>query len=295
MNATVAVTGATGFIGKRLVAKLKSQGMHVICANRPTYDLLKPQPLQELFADKRPSTVFHLAAAGVTHDRAHDGSVIDENSRMISNLLDACQEQTTIVIAGSMAEYGNSGILREDGPFNPQTAYAIAKLAANQIALSYGSKKHAIRIARLFGVYGPGEPEFRLFPSLIRNLEAGRRIKLSDGMQKRDFVHVDDVCDGLCRLAFTQLKSNPLEVNLGTGIGIRIRDVAIKLCEAVGGDLSHLQFGSRERSPGDADLLVADTERLKRLLGWVPPSRLSGQLSLTAFTGSESRSQNALG
>lgn len=290
MNATVAVTGATGFIGKRLVALLESQGKRVLCINRPTYDLLNPQSIRELFSVEKPSTVFHLAATGVTHDRAHDVSVIDENSRMMSNLLEACYANTTFVIAGSMAEYGASGILREDGPFQPQTAYAIAKLAANQIALSYGSKKHAIRIARLFGVYGPGEPAFRLFPSLLRNIKAGRSMPLSDGMQTRDFVHVDDVCDGLCRLAFSQLPSNPLEVNLGTGVGVRIRDVATHLCEALGGDLSLLQFGDRERSPGDADVLVADTERLERLLDWVPPSRLNGQLSLASFTGTEGRS-----
>jgi UDP-glucose 4-epimerase len=69
-------------------------------------------------------------------------------------------------------------------------------------------------------------------------------------------------------------------VNVGTGQSVRVRDVVESLCRQMGGDLSLLAFGSKARSPGDADRLEADVELLKSVLGWVPPQRLTSTADL---------------
>ncbi|MBM3465719.1 MAG: NAD-dependent epimerase/dehydratase family protein, partial [Armatimonadetes bacterium] len=125
---------------------------------------------------------------------------------------------------------------------------------------------------RLFGVYGPGEADGRLFPHLVRALSEGVPVPLSDGRQVRDFIHVDDVCEGLLRLA--EIDAPRVLVNLGTGSGVRIRDAAAWTADALGADRALLRFGAAPRSPGDENRLVADVTRLRALLSWVPPQRL---------------------
>lgn len=281
----VAVTGALGFVGRRLCACLEERGEHVEAWDLPQIDLLDPAAIRAAVARTRPATVFNLAATGLRHEESHDPAVIDVNVRMMANLVNACDPGTVLVHTGSMSEYGSDGTLAESVPCAPTTAYGIAKLAATHYALAYGAARGLrVRVGRLFGVYGPGEPSYRLFPMLLANLRAGTPVPLSDGRQRRDFIHLDDVCEGLVRLSALDGDAG-LVVNLGTGVATRVRDVAVWIAGAIGADESLLQFNTRPRSPGDADLIVADVSRLRQTLGWVPPQRLRAGLDVAGLLG----------
>ncbi len=283
---TVVITGAGGFVGARLRRGLETTGDRVLAWTRSDVDMLDPQAVHDGIATADPEVVIHLAATGVTHDRAHDPEIVAENLRMTVNLCYACNPGVTLVIAGSMAEYGNAGTLNETHRCDPTTAYGIAKLAATNYALSYGVRKGlSVRVARLFGIYGPGEPKHRLFPALLDNLRRGVAVPLSDGLQRRDFVHVDDVCEGLMRIMDAEVPDGGLLVNLGTGAASRVRDVARWMAASLNADETLLQFGARDRSPGDADLIVADMHRLRQAIGWVPPQRLGPAMDLKALFG----------
>jgi nucleoside-diphosphate-sugar epimerase len=237
------------------------------------------------FDEGSPRVVFHLAALGVSPDRAHDPRVIDANVSMVANLIAAAQPETTVVLAGSMAEYGHGGVLKETDVCEPKTAYGIAKLAASHYATAYGpARSLRVRVGRLFGVYGPGESRERLFPTLVDALTRGRAVPLSDGMQKRDFIHVSDACEGLLRLSECTSK-DVLVVNIGTGQAVQVRDVAVWTANCLGADTSLLRFGARPRSPGDADLLVADVSRMREALGWCPPMRLGPDMDIRELLG----------
>jgi len=280
MDRVVAVTGAEGFVGRRLCARLVADGDQVEAWDLPGIDLLDPDSIRAAVARARPSVVFNLAATGLRHDKAHDPAVIDVNVRMMANLVNACDPGTELVHAGTMSEYGSEGTLSETDTCAPTTAYGIAKLAVTNYAFAYGSRRGLrVRIARLFGVYGPGEPSHRLFPVLLENLRAGTPVPLSDGMQQRDFIHVDDVCEGFVRLSHVE-GPDQLLVHLGPGVATRVRDVAGWIAGGVGANDSMLQFGARDRSPGDADLIVADVSRLRQTLGWVPPQRLRAGMDI---------------
>lgn len=184
-----------------------------------------------------------------------------------------------------MAQYGVAGVLAEEMRCDPTTVYGIAKLAVTNWAQAYGPGQGLhVRVARLFGVYGPGVQPHRLFPMLLKNLRAGIPVPLSDGLQRRDFIHVDDVCEGLHRLSEVE-GDKAWVVNLGTGVAPSVRDVAYWMAAALGADAGLLQFGARERSPGDADLIVADVTRLRQLTGWVPAQRLEEGLDVLSLFG----------
>jgi len=212
--------------------------------------------------------------------------VIAADLAMTKNLMAAASEGTRIVLAGSMSEYGHPGRLREQDRCTPQTAYGIAKLASGLYASAYADRRaQSVAIARLFGVYGPGESPQRLFPALIGALNRGERVDLSDGLQRRDFIHVDDVCAGLCAIA-ASAPSDDGVFNLGTGQAMRVRDVVEWIAEAMGAPTSLVRFGARQRSPGDEDLLEADMARYASMIGDPPPQRLHRGLSTSLFAGS---------
>ena len=249
-------------------------------------DLADADAVKRAIESFRPQIVFHLAAVGVSHDRAHDPLVICENVVSLRNLMDALEAcdhpgRPTLVMAGTMAEYGAApSPIAETAPCRPTTAYAISKYVCSRLMEQYASSKGIDGVvARLFHVYGPNEPENRLIPTLVARLPAGDTVSLSDGLQSRDFVHLDDVCEALARLGITPAAAGQV-VNVGTGKALTIREVVEKMATLLGADPSLLRFGSRERSPGDEDFLEADVTRLRALLSWVPPQRFLSPESL---------------
>ena len=286
-GAVCAVTGANGFIGRRLCESLSKQGANVLAWQRDArdeaqVDLLDASSIDAALEHTRPDFVFHLAAAGTRHQSAHDPSVIAQSVGMIHSLLAALHRKSVhahLVIAGSMAEYGGAGTLVETAACLPSTSYAIGKLASSLYALAYATSFGlSATVARLFGVYGPGEAPERLFPTVRDQVRKRQLVPLSDGEQYRDFVHVDDACLALMALASARVAG---VVNVGTGKAVRVRDVVEALCRHMGGDPALLGFGSKARSPGDADHLEADVRRMQDALGWVPPQRLGSDADFT--------------
>jgi len=280
----VAVTGASGFIGRRLVGHLRALDVAGVSPwSRPKVDLLDPVSLQNAATRDCPDTIFHLAAAGVSADRAHDAQVIASDLAMIQNLMAAAPEGTRIVMAGSMSEYGRAGRLSEQDRCTPKTAYGIAKLTSGLYASAYAaSRAQSVAVVRLFGVYGPGEAPQRLFPTLLGALSRREIVDLSDGLQRRDFIHIDDICEGLCAIAVSGPDHDAV-FNLGTGQAVCVRDVVEWIAEALGAPTSLVRFGARPRSAGDENLLEADMGRYAAMIGDPPPQRLHRGLSESLF------------
>jgi nucleoside-diphosphate-sugar epimerase len=274
------VTGSSGFIGRRLTRWLISQGCQVGTWSHAQVNLLNRDSIAEAVKNYKPRIIYHLASTGVTVTRAHTADVVKDDVTMLANLMEVLEPRSTLVIAGTMAEYGRSGVLKENDCCMPKTAYGVAKLACSTYALAYGSLWSLnVRIGRIFGAYGIGEHGTRLFPTLIQGVKAGQPVALSDGEQVRDFIHVDDVCEALARLG--QLPENTnVVINVGTGKGVRVRDAARWVTKALGGEEGLLHFGARPRSPADEDVLVADVVRLNECLGWCPPQRLGPGLNV---------------
>lgn len=290
----VGVTGAAGFIGRRLVPLLRKHQATVQAWDRldaagvdERVDLSDGDAMRRALDAFKPQIVFHLAAVGVSHERAHDPRVIGENVASLSHLMDGLEQgdqasRPVLVTTGTMAEYGPApSPIVETATCRPTTAYAMSKYVCTRLIEQYASSKGIDAVvARLFHVYGPKEPDGRLFPTLLARLPASTPVSLSDGRQSRDFVHLDDVCEGMVRLALTPAAFGQV-VNVGSGRALTIREVAERVATLLGADHSLLCFGSRERSPGDEDFLEADVSKLSALLSWVPPQRFLNAVKLS--------------
>ena len=278
----IVITGAGGFIGGRFFHRLAAQGANVRGWHRPLVDLVDPTAVAAAMARDRPQSIFHLAAAGVSRGQENQVDIIRHDIAMIENLLAYAPEGARILVAGSLSEYGRSGRFAEDDLCTPTNAYGIAKLASGLMARAYGARRgHTVKVARLFGVYGPGEAPSRFFPSLLAALRARTPIALSDGMQQRDFIHVDDACTAMA--AVLSAEDVPDVVNIGTGMAVSIYDAATWLADATNAPRDLLRFGEQPRSPHDCELMLADVTRLCRVTAKAPPQRLMPGLSSDLF------------
>jgi nucleoside-diphosphate-sugar epimerase len=268
MTGPLLVTGAGGFIGQRLVGLLRAQGRTVTGWTRADADLTQREAVAEALMALAPSTIFHLAASNAALAESDDRVPAAEVA-MVANLAAAMPGGCRLLMTGSMAEYGYSGTLAENDPRAPRSTYGRAKAAASDHAVALAATgAHDLRVARLFGVYGPGEAARRLVPHLVAHLAVGQPVDLGDAEQVRDFVHVDDVCDRLIALAEAGVAPAPV-VNIGTGVGVTVGDVARAVADRLGADHGLLRFGALPRRAIDEDVLVAET-RLLGALGAIP-------------------------
>jgi UDP-glucose 4-epimerase len=292
----VLLTGATGFIGRWVARALSAVGARLwlvakdekklgaICNSLEIKgqflieDCAKEGSFRELHRQANPDIVFNLAGYGVDASEKEESLAWALNVRLVEEIAEAvaCSKATgwsglRLVHAGTAAEYGSvEGVLKESSEAAPIGLYGRSKLAGT-MALSSVLQRTGLRAitARLFTVYGPGEHDGRLLPTLLHASRSGDAIKLTGGQQQRDFIYVMDVVEGLLRLASINEMVPPV-VNLATGKLTSVRAFAAYAAEVLGLEDSQLQFGAK---PGQQDEVLqgpADTSQLRRLLDWVP-------------------------
>jgi nucleoside-diphosphate-sugar epimerase len=268
-NEKTLVTGAKGFIGRRMVELLQLAGQETVVLTRQDCNLQDLDAVKNAMLQFKPSRIIHLAAqpVGDEHQLWSEASL---DFLMLSNIVKSMPTHCRLVHAGSMAEFGKSGIHTEFAICTPRSAYGFAKSCATNFALaSRLNNSLDIRVGRLFGVFGEGENANRLFPFLVARLLLDQTVLLSDGQQIRDFIHVDDVCRVIIELSERPSVIQPI-LNVGTGEGMKVRDVCEIVANMVGEKSYLLKFGELPRRAIDEDELVANTDLLANFTT-VPP------------------------
>ncbi|WP_375485053.1 NAD-dependent epimerase/dehydratase family protein [uncultured Jatrophihabitans sp.] len=168
-------------------------------------------------------------------------------------------------------------LVGEDTPTDPRNAYAVTKLAQEQLATAWSrSTGGAVTSLRLHNVYGPGLPRdtpyagvAALFLSALRRGEAPQVYE--DGGQRRDFVHVRDVAAAFAA-AVAQPADGARALNVGSGTPRTIGDLAAALADALGGPDPVVTGRYRL---GDVRHITADSARARESLGWAPAVRFA--------------------
>lgn len=269
------VTGAAGFIGRRVVARLATAGGQVVAMDRVVPDGGWPEGVEFRQADltrELPGlegewNLVHLAWNMNRGDAAGQAESVTGFSRLLSQ-----GELVGVVGMGSAEEYGErEGRLTEDmAPGSRLSAYGQAKYDAGCTLHRWAAEsgKRAFWL-RPFIVYGPGQQGNMAIPYALRCAREGRPAEFSEGLQYRDFVHVDDVAAGIAAAAQQLANDGPpfAVCNLGCGVPVRLRDVLERIANNTGsGDL--FRFGARPMRAGEPEEQVADVNAARELLGW---------------------------
>ena len=128
--------------------------------------------------------------------------------------------------------------------------------------------------ARVFFVYGPGEPKGRLLGDVIAGLRAGQTVPCTDGLQERDFLATPDIGRALAHLLDCGAEG---AVNVASGTAIPVRDLIATAADHMGHP-ELIDLGARTRPAGDPPRIAAAITRL-RTLGFAPRLDLAAGLA----------------
>jgi UDP-glucose-4-epimerase GalE len=302
--AQILVTGGAGYIGSHTAHLLLGRGhdvhvvdnlsrghRHNVAPERlNVVDLSDTAGLTALFRAHRFDAVIHFAAyIAVGESTAKPELYFSNNVSGSLSLLSAMVETGVkrLVFSSTAAVYGNPERIpiTEDMPFTPVSPYGESKVMAEKI-LGWMDQFREIRsiALRYFNACGAepnsglGEehdPETHLIPLLFRAIRTGKPVTLfgddydtADGTCIRDYIHVSDLALAHI-LAVDHLMNGGASdaFNVGTGSGLTVMEVVRAVEEVTGSKVPYVIGARRE---GDAPSLVANSDKLKRTLGWNP-------------------------
>jgi UDP-glucuronate 4-epimerase len=310
---TILVTGAAGFIGSAVSARLAALGHRVTgCDNFnnyydprlksarvkallgscdvqcPVVELADAAQVSALFERVRPTLVVHLAAqAGVRYSLVNPDAYLQSNVLAFGHILEACRLHKIehLLYASSSSVYGGNAKVpfsEDDRTDEPVSLYGATKKANELMACSY-SHLYGLPATglRFFTVYGPwGRPDMACF-SFTERLLRGETIPVFAGGQlRRDFTYIGDIVEGVVRLLF---KPPPGDVrpphwvfNIGNNQPVTVIDF-IHTLERVLGVTAALDF--QPMQPGDVEATHADTGKLEAWVGYKPTTPLATGLT----------------
>lgn len=275
----VLVTGASGFVGSNLSARLKELGAEIYGVSTRkqeaspvvdkwyTGDLADLETTRSLIKKSSPHLIFHLAAfASGRLDLNLIPKTYHNNLTSTINILTAATEAEVerVILAGSMEEPedGREGLI-------PSSPYAASKYAgtiyAKMFNQLYGTP---VTIPRIFKVYGPGDENLnRLLPYVIQSLFEGKKPSLTNGSRIIDWIYIGDLVEALVTMAKAEGVDGQT-IDVGSGKAFSVQEV-VKKIESIIDNGIQIEFGELPDRKFEYDR-IADISRAKQLLNWEP-------------------------
>jgi nucleoside-diphosphate-sugar epimerase len=301
----ILVTGAGGFVGANLVRRLvkenhevyafihnrnaldvsgvsdaghrqhsgsswRLQGIDKKDVNWYHVDIRNRDDVEHHVSAIKPQGIFHMATYGAYPDSQKDSDKIyDVNLIGTINMIRAWDGYEVFINTSSSSVYGKQEQpMRENMERHPEGAYAISKLAAEYECQTRTQMFDAPIInTRLFSVYGPYEEPNRLIISTIQKCLAGEKMKFTQGTQKRDFIHMQDVEDAYLKLLRKPELAGEV-LNIGTGKQWSVRQAVQKIMKATDYDCDYPSFGAIETRKDETFNWVANMNKTWKRLGW---------------------------
>jgi len=286
------IAGSEGMVGSALVRQLREAGYrNLLCTSRSDLDLTEQVQTVDFFDRERPDVVV-LAAAKVGGILANSGSRADfiyQNLMIESNVIHSAFRTNVkkLICLGSSCIYPRMATqpIKEEylllGPLEPTNEpYAIAKIAGIKLCESYYQQYHCNFFSVMpTNLYGPNDnfnPETsHVIPALIGKLHAATHngedvVRLwGTGTPRREFLYVDDLGEAIVFLmencdAIDFYENGVSHINIGTGVDIEIRRLALMISEMIG-FTGRIEFDSS--MPDGTHRKLLDVSRI-HALGW---------------------------
>jgi UDP-glucose 4-epimerase len=290
------ITGASGFIGRHLLAALgPCPGTVTVLQRRkmPTSlpirqyacDVADGDALRDAFRECRPDIVIHLAGY---KDRSTGLGGFSEAIRAnITGTLNIFTESVreggpgSVIVLGTAEEYGrNPCPFRETMREAPVTPYSYSKTCISHLAMLFHDLyRLPVTVLRPTLAYGPGQEDDLFLPSLVRSLHADRPFAMTPGKQTRDFLYIDDLIDAILRVPEHPAARGTI-INIGSGTPMQVLDVARRVAALMGKE-DLLRPGQIPYRENEVMEYYVDIRKAGKVLGWKPEIPLETGLKQT--------------
>ena len=263
------VTGAAGFLGSHMAARLRRDGHQVVtldCRSADLYaDIRKPMPWYVGAPATSLDWVFHFAGlAAIPPSMKEPANYCSVNTQGTAHMLDYAKQcgVTRFIYAASGTCYGNNPPMptNEHGSIDCATPYALSKWLGEELVRHWDRVFDLPSVSlRLFSPYGPGMGLTSAMGYFLKARREGKPITITgDGEQFRDMHYVDDCIEAFVLAAQSDLRD--VAINIGSGMPVTIN----QLVDAIGGPRTYIP--ARQEAHGT----LADIALAKKLLGWEP-------------------------
>jgi nucleoside-diphosphate-sugar epimerase len=263
---SILVTGASGFVGRHLVAALKEKNHTVREYSAEQGDIVHGQlPAEDV------DQVFHLAARTFVPDSwKYPNEFYEVNVLGTAHVLEYCRNRGAALTMISSYVYGWPGSLpiAEDQPLRALNPYGQTKVLAEELGRFYELSFHVpVTIVRPFNLYGPGQPAHFLIPTLIAQALSpdSAEIVVNDESPRRDYIFVTDLVELLTRIAG---EPKPGAYNAGSGCSFSVAEIVAMINTLLPVPKNLRTRG--ERRPNEIPDVVADIRKARDAFGWEP-------------------------
>lgn len=270
----ILLTGANGVVGSAIARRLNAAGHQLL--------VLARGEAPDKIADFRPDIAIHAAWAGSGPAQRGDAEMLRANYDMSMRVLRAAADAgcSHWLSFGSQAEYspGLEGPIAENAPLLADNAYGKTKLALCRAQQDF-CNNHSMRFTwlRLFSCYGPNLKPDYLIPTLIAALSHGELPALHTPHAVWDFLHADDMSQGVLKALEIQAPSGIY--NLAAGKGVSVAEVAMMLARKLNfADMDALA-AQIAGNTAPATQRIADITRFTATFAWQPRIALESGLA----------------
>ncbi len=279
----ILVTGANGFLGRRVLGNLDLSNHEVFAVSRlqiPGDDhgvnwiqanLLVKEEVDDLLHEIEPEGLLHLAwetTHGLYWTSPENLSWVAASLHLLQTFVKTGGNR--LVVAGTSAEYswqGEDDLEEHNSTLQPDSLYGKCKLALLNITQEFSHLNDlSWAWGRIFCPFGPYENEKRLIPKICHQLVNQDCLQFDSGTLVRDFLHVDDLAKAFIKLLLSTYQG---PINLASGVPLTIRQVVETLADSLNA-ASKLEFNKLPDPSGQPARVVASVKRMQDDLGFLP-------------------------
>ena len=302
-NKNILITGGAGFIGSHLVETFLAMDNRVICVDNfitgsmdnimpffknKNFELIEHDITKHLDIEGRIDYIFHFASPASPIDYLElPIQTLKVGALGTHNALGIAKKKNSVFLSASTSEvYGDPLVHPQNeeywgnvNPIGPRGVYDEAKRFAEALILAY-HRTHGIdtKLVRIFNTFGPRmrKKDGRAVPNFINQALNNEPVTVyGDGSQTRSFGYIDDLIDGIIKLALSDCNS---PVNIGNPNEVSLIDLAKKIIELTG---SKSEIVFKELPIDDPKVRQPDINKAKTLLNWTPKVSLDDALKNT--------------
>ena len=268
----ILVTGHKGMIGSQLIKKLSNYEIITDSINKKRIDLRKNDEVMKI---EPVDIVIHLG--GKTEKGLEWKEYFENNIVGTFNILQYCvKKNIKKIIFVSSYVYGNPKYspIDEQHPISPHNLYTKSKFLAEQLCKIYSENyKLNIIILRPFNIFSNEINKNNLISNLVKSINTGETITITNRTSKRDFLYIDDFIDVILKIKDHNFKYEVF--NVGSGISYSFDEI-IKIIEKNISKKLNLKYENNEKS--HIEEITANNLKIKEILNWKPKLTLEENL-----------------